>query len=377
MSTLYIECNMGAAGDMLMSALCELIPDPDAFIEEMNGLGLPGVRFERQSVQKCGITGTHIAVTVRGHEELEHDHDHHDHHRHHHADLEDIEGMIARLPLSQRVRDDALAVYRIIAEAESAVHGVAVSQIHFHEVGSLDAVADVAGVCRLMEMLNPDQVVVSPVHVGSGHVRCMHGILPVPAPATARILMGVPTYGGTIRGELCTPTGAALLKRFASHFGDMPPMAVEKIGYGMGTRDFECANCVRAMLGTAGGGRDEVVEICCNLDDMTGEDIGFAAETLRQAGALDVYTIAIQMKKNRPGVMLCCLCGKEDEETFARLMLKHTTTIGVRCHAFHRYVLDREIYTVETADGPVRMKRSHGYGVDRVKPEYEDRISHG
>ena len=368
MKTLYIECNMGAAGDMLMSALSELIPEPDAFIDRMNGLGLPGVHFTRQKSVKCGIEGTHISVVVRGHEE----HEHHHHEQHHHSGLEDIRNIISELPVTEWVRSQASQVYDVIAQAESTVHGVPVDHIHFHEVGTLDAVADVVGTCLLMEMIRPDQIVVSPIHVGSGHIRCMHGILPVPAPATAQILMGVPTYGGTIRGELCTPTGAALLKHFAHRFGDMPTMAVRKIGYGMGSKDFECANCVRIMLGETSEASGEVVEITCNLDDMTGEAIGFAAELLRRQGALDVYTIPIQMKKNRPGVMLCCLCKAADQEKFAMLMLRHTTTIGVRYHRFERYTLEREFYTEETPDGPVRMKRSYGYGIEKVKPEFDD-----
>ena len=378
MKTLYIECNMGAAGDMLMSALSELIPDPDGFIERMNGLGLPGVVFERKKSAKCGITGTHISVKVHGHEEGHHHHDHdpdhHHHHEHHHAGLSDIRHIISHLDISENARKTAGEVYERIARAESTVHGVPVENIHFHEVGSLDAVADVVGVCLLMEMIAPDRVVVSPVHVGCGQVKCAHGILPVPAPATALLLEGVPTYGGAIRGELCTPTGAALLKQFADRFGEMPVMTVNKIGYGMGNKDFEWANCVRAMLGETGGNRDEVAEISCNLDDMTGEDLAWAAEKLRDAGALDVYMTAIQMKKNRPGVMLSCLCRADDEEKFAMLMLKHTTTIGVRCRKYSRYVLDREIYTVETENGPARMKRSFGFGIEKTKMEADDRL---
>lgn len=369
MKTLYIECNMGAAGDMLMSALSELIPDQSGFIEKMNQLGLPGVKFTLQQSEKCGITGTHIGVEIFGHEEHEH-HDHHGHH--HHSDLASIEHIINHLSVSPWVRQQAMAVYNAIAQAESKVHGVPVSQIHFHEVGALDAVADVVGVCLLMEMLQPDRIVVSPIHVGSGTVKCAHGILPVPAPATAEILKGAPIYGGAVSGELCTPTGAALLKHFAHQFGNMPVMSVQKIGYGMGCKDFERANCVRTMMGETANDSDEVVEICCNLDDMTGEAIGFAAELLRKQGALDVYTLPIQMKKNRPGIMLCCLCQANDREKFAILMLKHTTTIGVRWHTFKRYTLNRDFYTEETPVGPVRMKRSYGYGIEKVKPEFDD-----
>ena len=417
MKTLYIECNMGAAGDMLMAALCELLPDPEGFIARMNALGLPGVRYERRKAEKCGITGTHIAVTVDGEEERSedignreqgtgnrngehghihdvegrgsahehphghvhehaHTHDHvHDHeprHHHHHSSLNDIRAIIDALDLPAAVRDDAKAVYMRIAEAESKVHGHPVDQVHFHEVGALDAVADVVGVCALMHELAPERVLVSPVHVGSGQVRCAHGVLPVPAPATALLLEGVPVYGGAIRGELCTPTGAALLAHFADDFGDMPAMTLEAVGYGMGTKDFPWANCVRVLLGESAEPLGEVAELRCNLDDMTGEEIGFAVQRLRQAGALDVWTQSIQMKKDRPGTLLCCLCPPDREAEFARLMLRHTTTIGVRCQRLRRYTLKREAVTLNTPYGPIRAKRSHGYGVDRTKPEFDD-----
>ncbi len=385
MKTLYIECNMGAAGDMLMAALSELLPDPEAFFARMNALGIPGVRFERQKAEKCGITGTHIAVTVDGEEEHSHDHGHlhddaeadhsqlpaHEHH-HHHASLHDIRASIDALDLPEAVKADAKAVYMRIAEAESKVHGHPVDQIHFHEVGALDAVADVVGVCALMHELAPERVAVSPVHVGSGQVRCAHGVLPVPAPATALLLEGVPVYGGAIRGELCTPTGAALLRHFADDFGDMPAMTLDRVGYGMGTKDFPWANCVRALLGQTREAPESAVELCCNLDDMTGEAIGFAVQHLRRAGALDAWTQAIQMKKDRPGTLLCCLCPPEREGEFAALMLKHTTTIGVRCQTLRRYTLAREAVTLDTPYGPVRAKRSHGHGVDRIKPEFDD-----
>ena len=377
MKTLYLECNMGAAGDMLMAALCELLPDPDAFIADMNALNLPGVRFERLAAQKCGITGTHIAVTVDGEEEFSHDehHDHehdHEHEHHHHVHLSDVAAVIHGLCVPEAVKEDALSVYGLIAEAEAAAHGQPMGHIHFHEVGTLDAIADVVGVCWLVNRLAPAQVVVSPVHVGFGEVRCAHGVLPVPAPATAHILEGVPIYGGRIRGELCTPTGAALLRHFASRFGDMPVMAVEKIGYGMGTKDFEWANCVRALWGETGEAGDAVAELRCNIDDMTGEALAFAMEVLRDAGALDVWAQAIQMKKGRPGTMLCVLCRPNDQLRFAELLFKHTTTIGVRCATMNRYTLRREPVLLNTPFGPVSAKRSFGYGVDRVKPEFED-----
>ena len=286
--------------------------------------------------------------------------------------MSDIESIIDGLDVPAAVKADAKAVYGRIAEAESAVHGRPVALVHFHEVGALDAVADVVGACLLMREIAPEQVIVSPVHVGSGEVRCAHGVLPVPAPATARILEGAPIYGGAVRGELCTPTGAALLKHFATRFGDMPAMALEKTGYGMGAKDFERANCLRAMLGETAEGGGTACELRCNLDDMTGEEIAFAAEALRSAGALDVWTEAVGMKKGRPGVLLACLCAPEREAEFAALMLKHTATIGVRGQTVRRYTLAREEIRLDTPRGPVRAKRSRGYGVDRVKPEYDD-----
>lgn len=398
MKILYLDCGMGAAGDMLASALLELLPDPDAFVQELNALGIPGVAFHRETAEKCGIRGTHLSVTVHGEEEEsidcgpghvhEHDHDHahehdHDHahehphghtHGHHHSSLHDIEHIVCgHLPIPERVKQQVMAVYRLIAEAESHAHGVPVTEIHFHEVGTLDAVADITAVCLLMDRLSPDEVVASPVHVGSGQVKCAHGILPVPAPATAYILRDVPIYGGSIRGELCTPTGAALLRHFVTRFGDMPPMRTQAIGYGMGKKDFAAANCVRAMLGEgAGQGGDRVWTLACNVDDMTAEAIGFAMERLFDCGALDVYTVPIGMKKSRPGTMLCVLCRPEAKDAMLDCLFRYTTTIGVRELALQRHVLDRRVTTLDTPYGPVRRKEVRGRGAERYKYEYED-----
>lgn len=390
MKTLYLDCSMGAAGDMLAAALLELLPDPDAFVAELNALAIPGVKFSRETSVKCGITGTHLQVTVHGEEEDAHDHHHahsHDHHHdhahahhhnhahihHHHASLHNIEHIVrGHLSLPATVADNVMAVYRLIADAESKAHGKPVSEIHFHEVGTMDAIADITAVCLLMHRLAPDEIIVSPVHVGSGQVHCAHGILPVPAPATATILQDVPIYGGSIQGELCTPTGAALLKHFANSFGDMPVMRTSAIGYGMGQKDFPAANCVRALLGERSAASDDVIELCCNIDDMTGEAIGYAFDKLFAAGALDVYTIPIGMKKSRPGHLLHVICREADKDALVRALFAHTTTIGIRENRFRRYTLDRRIETIETVDGPVRRKCSTGYGVSREKFEHDD-----
>ena len=466
MKTLYIECAMGAAGDMLTAALLELMPDKEAALAKLNAMGIPGVAFEAEPSAKCGITGTHMRVLIHGEEEEsvpcghthaqedhhehnhahahhhEHEHDHvhehhyeHDHHVHTHAHahvqedahchdsdahdhahhhehdahhgMAEIRSLIAELAVSETVKEKALAVYQSIAEAESKVHGAEVDQIHFHEVGSMDAVADVTAVCLLMELLAPEQLIVSPIHVGSGTVLCAHGRLPIPAPATALILEGMPIYGGSVQGELCTPTGAALLKTFADSFGPMPPMTVAKTGYGMGTKDFEQANCLRAMLGepfpmngigskmqtaqdaegeNTGGcgaaGKDtetenpaaregRITEISCNLDDMTGEDIAFAAEHILQAGALDVFTESIYMKKGRPAVKLTVLARPEDEERLTGEIFRHTSTIGVRMHTDRRYELARRSKQRETPLGTIEVKISEGFGVRREKVEFD------
>ena len=364
MRTIYLDCGMGAAGDMLTAALLELMPNQDAFVEELNGLGIPGIRFTAEKCEKCGILGTHMKVTVHGEEE--------DGHHHHHGCLADIRGIVSGLPLPTMVKLDILAVYEEIAQAESHVHGVPVEQIHFHEVGAMDAVADVTAVCLLLHRLAPDKIIVSPVHVGSGQVRCAHGILPVPAPATAYLLRGIPIYGGSIDGELCTPTGAALLKHFATEFGQMPVMKVQAIGYGMGRKDFPRANCVRALLGETEAPIDAIVELRCNVDDMTGEAIGFALEQLLGSGALDAFTVPVGMKKSRPGVLITVLCREEKKEAMVHLLLKHTTTLGVREFPCRRYALSRTMEVVNTPFGPVRKKVSSGYGVRREKLEYDD-----
>ena len=515
MKTLYLQCNMGAAGDMLMAALYELL-EPGArqeFLRDMNALSIPGLEVAAVPAQKCGIWGTHMDVRIggqeehshdlphghchshgegqehghchshgegqehghchsqehgqdgacgcRGHEEDEnlhshghgehlgechchdeeghghcHSHDgehthgecghhhsgehghchggeegrehgghchHHDEehehchghegehshchghehghthahgHSHSHSGMADIEHLLAHLPVSEQVRENALAVYRLIAQAESHAHGQPVSQIHFHEVGTMDAVADVVGVCMLMERIGAQKILASAVHVGSGQVRCAHGVLPVPAPATAHILQGVPTYGGEIAGELCTPTGAALLRHFAQGFGPMPALCASAIGYGMGTKDFAAANCVRAFLGDDGAGEGgpngEIALLSCNLDDMPGEDLGFAQQALLEQGALDVYTLPIGMKKNRPAVLLCCICQPDAADKLAAAMLRHTSTFGVRKTLCQRYMLSRSFEQVQTPCGAVRIKTGQGYGVKKSKAEYED-----
>ena len=350
----------------------------------------------------CGIAGTHMRVTVGGAEEHEpdapghdhgqghvhghdhahgqehphphaHDHDHGHVHHHHHATPGHIADLIASLPLPETVKEQARAVYDAIAQAEAKAHGCPVGDVHYHEVGALDAVADVTGVCYALSLLRPDRIVVSPIHVGSGTVRCAHGVMPVPAPATANLLAGVPVYGGAVQGELCTPTGAALLAHFADSFGPMPAMTVQAVGVGIGTKTFEQANCVRAFLGeTAESGNGEIVELVCNLDDMTPEALAFACQRLLDAGALDVYTTPGTMKKGRPGQVLTVLCAAAREGEMAQHVLAETTTNGLRARRCGKYFLTPGSQTVQTPWGQVRVKTAEGFGVTHKKPEFED-----
>lgn len=423
MTTLYLDLGMGAAGDMLAAALLELVPQRRAeFLQIMNGLGLPGVSVTAEPSVKCGITGTHVNVSVHGLseqsldvEDAASDHHHHgdgrhqhgaedyvhghgtENHHHHdqthephehdvgergyphsHSSFPHVVDVVNRLDIPERACADAIAVYAKLAEAEAAVHGMPVDQVHFHEVGEADAIADIVGVCVLMSWLAPQQVLASPVQVGSGKVRCAHGIVPVPAPATERLLRGVPVYGGSVRGELCTPTGAALLRQFVDEFVPaMPAMTIMAAGYGMGSKDFEAANCVRALLGETAvqDSNDDVVELSCNLDDMTGEGIGYAQQQLFAAGAIEVFTTAVTMKKGRPGILLTCLCPPDISDEVVRAIFRHTTTIGVREHLCHRFTLDRAEETVQTPYGPARVKAVSGYGVRRGKPEYGDLVA--
>ncbi|MBC5999198.1 nickel pincer cofactor biosynthesis protein LarC [Clostridiales Family XIII bacterium BX16] len=431
MKLLYLDCGMGAAGDMLGAALAELLPDDarDAFTSELNAAGIPGVHVSLDPSVKCGITGTHLTITVNGTEEKEgghshsHEHSHHDHqhdhshghshshdhqhshshdhhHDHSHRSLHDIHHIIDDLKLPEAVRTDILAVYRLIAEAESKAHDKPVSEIHFHEVGTMDAIADIASVCLLLHKLAPDQIIASPIHVGSGQVKCAHGILPVPAPATAYILKDIPIYSGSIQGELCTPTGAALLKHFVTRFDQMPLMTPASTGYGMGTKDFPAANCVRAILGEsyAENQAETICELSCNVDDMTGEDIAFAIETFLQNGALDAFTVPCTMKKGRPGVLVTVLCKNPDQKQMTKLILQHTTTLGVRSAIKKRWILSRtesetvipddvlanvsapnmpaesKAHELKTTgdDCTIRSKTSTGFGITRNKYEHDD-----
>ena len=365
MKTLYLDCNMGAAGDMLTAALLELIPNREEFVKKLNSMGLPGIEYISEPSTKCGILGTHMTVKVYGEEEGSESHEHHG--------IKDIEHIVEdHLDIPASVKEDVLKVFSLIAEAESKVHGSPVSEIHFHEVGTMDAVADVTAVCMLIHEIAPERIIASPVNTGSGYVKCAHGILPVPAPATALLLEGIPSYSDGTKTELCTPTGAALLKYFVKEFSERPVMISNAIGYGMGKKDLEKANCVRAFLGETEEKTDVITELMCTVDDMTAEMASFAAQKILEGGAYDVYTVPVSMKKGRTGLLFVALCKPEDQLKIAQIIFKHTTTIGIRRHNLDRFILDRSIEKIDTPYGIIRRKDSKGYGVVRSKYEYDD-----
>lgn len=393
MKVLYIDCGMGAAGDMLSAALLELMPDQIEALKELNGLGIPGVVFKRVTATKMGIKGGQMVVSVYDEVEGEEHHKAHEHESHHGRTLARIEETVKKMTAPQEIKNEILAIYREIADAESRVHGEAVELLHFHEVGALDAVADIAAFCYLLKKINPGKIVASPVHVGGGFVNSAHGTIPVPAPATALLLKGVPIYSTDIKGELCTPTGAALLKHFVDSFGEMPLIRTSAVGYGMGKKDFEKPNCIRMILGEEGASikssfakkkekeaaaepemepNESIYELTCNIDDMTGEGLGYAMECLFNYGALDVYASPIIMKKSRSANELHVLCNKEDKDALIEAIFKLTSTIGIREKVYKRYVLDRRMEVLDTPLGEVRVKFVEGYGTKRLKYEYED-----
>ena len=400
MKTLYLDLGMGAAGDMLTAALLGLFTtkEQEALIDELNSAGIPTVKYVARKGSTCGVYGLRMHVMVNGEEEGEgaathgghehhhddrddyhhsHDHEHDGHHHHshdghHHATLSDIHSIIDGLSIPESVRGSAKDVYDLIARAEADVHGADPGLVHFHEVGAMDAVADVVAVSLLMDRIAPAKVIASGINTGSGTVKCAHGIMPVPAPATALLLEGMVSYSNGIRGELCTPTGAALLKYYVNQFGPMPPITTAAVSNGLGHKEFEQANMVRVFLGESEDENENIAELICSMDDITGEDLGYAMERILDAGALETYFTHIQMKKSRPGVLLTVMCPEDIKDDILKVIFANTTTIGIREYHPARHKLRRSYMTVDGDLGSVDIKISEGYGVRRQKPEYED-----
>lgn len=363
MRTLYFDCFAGASGDMILGALVSVGVDPRALLEQLSLLNVSGYEIDFETVDRSGISATHAKVRTP--------------HEHAHRHLSDILKIIYDSHLSVGVKDRAARIFSRLAEAEARVHNVAIEQIHFHEVGALDAIIDVVGACIGFELLAIERFACSELHVGSGMVEMAHGRFPVPPPAVAELLRAVPVYSSDIKGELVTPTGAAIISTVCQEFGRLPKMKIERTGYGAGTREYQnFPNVLRLMIGDDVGveaSNDERLMIVeTNIDDMSPQIYGHVMEQALASGALDCYFTPVQMKKNRPGVLVSILCRPSEREAMCELLLAETTTLGVRFYEVMRRALERETVSVETEFGAIDVKVARLNGrVVKEMPEYE------
>jgi len=365
----YLDCFSGISGDMFVGALLDLGLPLERLLAELNKIPLGFYEFKRTRAVRGHLAGTRVEILVPAKQPS--------------RKLRDIEELIARSELSTGVKERSMKVFSRLAEAEGKLHNMPPEQVHFHEVGAVDSILDIVGTCVGLELLDIAQLTCSPVNVGSGSVQAAHGSLPVPAPASLELLKDVPIYSSGVEGELVTPTGAALITTLATSFGPIPAMKVERIGYGAGAREIPGQpNLARLLLGQSvdlvmaqsGAPGDEVVSVIeANVDDMSPQLYGFFVEQALAAGALDVTCTPVQMKKNRPGILMSVLCTPEKTDALAQMLFEQTTTIGVRIYEARRKVLERELLSVETPYGAVKVKVAKRNGkVLNVAPEYED-----
>ena len=368
----YFDCVSGISGNMILGAMlaCGL---PEATLrDELGKLSLHGWSLSAERVMRGAIQATFVDVDEGHHHHHEHGHAHA--HTHAHRGLTDILGIISESTLSDRVKGQASAIFHKLAAAEAEVHGSTPDAVHFHEVGAIDAIVDIVGAAIGLEALGVERIIASPLPLGHGWTHCQHGLIPVPAPATVLLVRGVPLAETEIEAELVTPTGAAIITTLAERFGPLPGMTPTAIGYGAGSHILPRPNVLRLYLGDTGetAAPDAVAVLETNLDDLPGEVLGYLMDRLFAAGALDVFYTPIQMKKNRPGVLVRVLCAPRDEAACTALLFAETTTLGVRRAAYTRTTLPREVRTVETPYGPVRLKVSRWGDNERAEPEYED-----
>ncbi len=365
MKLAYFDCFSGVSGDMTLGALVDAGCSLEKLRSELGALQVPGWELTAEKVWKNGMAATQVRVKTEDQAK--------------HRSLGAILEILQKSTLESKVRDQASAIFSNLGEAEARVHDVPMEKIHFHEVGAVDAIVDIVGACIGFHALGIEQFACSPLNVGGGTVKMAHGVLPVPAPATANLLQGKPTYSNGVQKELVTPTGAAIVATLCDSFGPQPPMRVSAIGYGAGTTDLEGQpNVVRILIGEAAenqvpGFDEEIAVIEANLDDMNPQIYGYFLETALSAGALDVYTTPVQMKKNRPGTLLTVLCKPEDIQSLMALIFAETTTFGARTYRAQRRILPREFVNVNTDFGDVKIKISRVNGrILHVAPEYED-----
>ncbi|HSB28136.1 MAG TPA: nickel pincer cofactor biosynthesis protein LarC [Pyrinomonadaceae bacterium] len=362
MKTLYFDCFAGASGDMILGALMAAGVDPTELRDQLSLLGVEGFVLDFETVKKSGVSATFARVQTM--------------HEHKHRHLADIEKIIEGAKLPTRVQERALAIFRRLAAAESRVHNEPIDQVHFHEVGALDAIVDVVGAAIGFELLEIERFVCSPLHVGSGSVEMAHGRFPVPPPAVAELLMGVPHYSSDIKGELLTPTGAAIITTVCNEYGPMPVMKPEQVGYGAGSREYEnFPNVLRVVVGESeqnSPAEERLLMIETNIDDASPQILGYVMDKAFALGARDCYFTSVQMKKNRPGVLLSILCDAHQKESMMSLLFSETTTLGVRSYDVGRRSLERQMVSVQTEYGPIDVKVGHLNGnVVNAMPEFE------
>lgn len=372
MKIAYFDCFAGASGDMILGALMDAGLSPETLKTELAKLDLTHYDLQLKKVVKRGLGGSQAVVIV--------DEEHHHHHRH----LSHIEEIITTSTLDELVKQKSVQIFRRLAEAEAKVHRTTIENIHFHEVGAMDAIIDVVGAVAGLTAMGIQKIYCSPLHLGTGTVECAHGTLPVPAPATAELVKGFPVYSTGVAGELLTPTGAAILTTLASDFGPMPAMSVECLGYGAGTADPPIPNLLRVSIGetaenVADCEMEQVAVIETNIDDMNPQMYDYLIQQILNRGAMDIYLSPVQMKKNRSGTLLTIICTPNSVETFAIFLLKETTTIGMRWRVENRVKARRTIKEIDTHYGPIRFKFAQlGNETINVSPEYEDckRVAH-
>lgn len=362
MKAIYFDCFAGISGDMTLGALVDAGLDIEMLKSELSKLNLMGYGISAEKVVKNGITGTRVNVEIEEQNA----------HRH----LRHINEIIDNSTLDDDIKLTAEKIFLRLAEAEAKIHNTAIEKIHFHEVGAVDAIIDIVGAVIGIKLLGIEKIYASRIHVGSGFVECRHGKIPLPAPATAELLKNVPVYSTGIEGELTTPTGAAIITTLAESFGNMPLMNIRQIGYGAGTSDREIPNLLRVMVGEIAESdyeTDTVTIIETNIDDMNSEFYEYVSEKLLRLGALDVYTSPIYMKKSRPGVLLSIIADHDKIEDILSVIFSETTTIGIRMHHAERMKLQREVVTVATQYGDIRVKISkYKDQVKNIAPEYDD-----
>ncbi len=379
----YFDCFSGISGDMVLGALLDLGLPLDRLRDALGSLAIEYGAVAADRVLRSGVSATKFRVhqhAVGGahhqHAPHPHSHQHQSHDHDHHHSLATIRAAIDRSALSREGKDRATRLFYRLGEAEAAIHDLPIERVHLHEVGAIDSIIDIVGAVDGMEWLAADQVIASPLNLGGGTVECAHGTFPVPAPATARLLQGVPVYGGTPATELVTPTGALLVTEYASAFTALPPLRVRAIGYGAGDKDFKRhPNVLRIVVGDAdtAASTEEIVVLECEIDDMNPQLFGPLMDRLHASGALDVFYAAVQMKKNRPGTLVTVIARPEDRQRLSAILFSETTTIGVRYREMRRERLERELRTIPTAVGPIRVKIASRDGtVLNASPEFED-----